>query len=102
MNYVLAWRPLSLVGPFDSADQMVPFALSGPWFDAWNQRSAPFVVSAPTGDLETATALRTMEVPMTMHSDRHTTHAPNNSLSDPTWLLLGLLLAGAIALWYFS
>ena len=39
---------------------------------------------------------------MTMHSDRHASHGPNSSLSDPTWLLLGLLLVGAIALWYFS
>jgi hypothetical protein len=36
---------------------------------------------------------------MTMHSDHHDTPSV---MSDPTWILLGLLFVGATVLWYLS
>ena len=80
------------------------------YFDAqwphlyWNQRPATLVVKARLpGGLRNHGLLRTMEVPMTMHGDHHTTDVEDAAF-DATMkiggVVIGLLVIAGMALWY--
>ena len=43
-----------------------------------------------------------MEVTMTMDTDHHTTDTADNSLAIATWMLIGLVAFGAVALWFYA
>ena len=54
------------------------------------------------GSLEIAAFCGDMEVTMTMDTDHHTTDTADNSLAIATWMLIGLVAFGAVALWFYA
>ena len=71
--------------------------------DCWEQTSTTKVLDAPrAGSFGNRGLLQDMEVTMTMDTDHHTTDTADNSLAIATWMLIGLVAFGAVALWFYA